>query len=124
MFARRILPLMTVCAALTLLGVTGCEKKDTAKGPKDAAKDGGVDLIVLEYEEIDITPGSEKQVKVKSGKAEKAEAPADSGVTAKVDDGKVVVSAAKDAKEGTHEVAVKGGKKDATLKVHVKKAAG
>jgi HSP20 family molecular chaperone IbpA len=52
----------------------------------------------------------------------KAEVPADSGVTAKVDDGKLTVSAAKDAKEGSHNIAIKGGKKDATLKVNVKKA--
>jgi hypothetical protein len=42
-------------------------------------------------------------------------------VTAKVEDGKVTIAADKDAKEGSHEVKVKGGKKDATIKVHVKK---
>ena len=73
-------------------------------------------------DEFEIIPGAEKDVKVKSGKAESAESPKDSGVTAKVADGKVTISAAKDAKEGTHEVKVKGGKKDATIKVKVKKA--
>jgi hypothetical protein len=113
----RVLSLVTVCVAMALFTSAGCSKKD-----KDGkAVTGADDPIVLEYEEIDIFPGAEKQVKVKSGKAEKAEAPADSGVSAKVDDGKLTVSAAKDAKEGTHQIAVKGGKKDATLKVTVKK---
>ncbi len=69
-------------------------------------------------EEIVLVPG-QKDVKVKTGKAESAEAPKDSGVTAKVAEGKVTITAAKDAKEGTHEVKVKGGKTDATIKVKV-----
>jgi hypothetical protein len=134
----RIFCLVTLgAAAMLLLGATGCEKKP-AKGTGAGTGTGtgahatstgtggtatGGDVLVLEYEEIDIIPGGEeKHVKVKSGKAEKAEAPADSGVTAKVDDGNVTVSASKEAKAGTHEVTVKGGKKDTTLKVHVKKA--
>lgn len=122
----RVLYLSMLCVAMTLFTTTtGCDKKakdstPTRGGPVDATGD---DLLVLEYEEIDIVPGGEsKQVKLKSGKAEKAEAPADSGVTAMVEKGKVIVSAAKDAKEGTHNIAVKGEKKDATLKVNVKKA--
>jgi len=111
----RVLGLLMLCVALPLFTATGCGQK----GKEPAAGDG---VLVLEYEEIDLIPGGEKQVKVKSGKAEKAEAPAGSGVTAKVDDGKLTVSAAKDAKVGTHDVAIKGDKKDATLKVHVKKA--
>ena len=66
--------------------------------------------------------GEPKAVKITKGKAEKAEAPEGSGVTTKVEDGKVTVSAGKNAKEGTHEVKVKGDKgKEATLKVKVKK---
>jgi hypothetical protein len=53
---------------------------------------------------------------------ESAEASKDAGLTAKVADGKVTISAAKDAKEGTHDVKVQGGKKEATIKVKVKKA--
>jgi hypothetical protein len=126
----RVVALLSLCVAVALFTASGCENKaKDSKAAKDskevkAAKDtaAGDDLLVLEYEEIDIIPGGEKQVKIKSGKVEKAEAPADSGVTAKVEDGKLTVSAAKDAKEGTHNVAIKGSKKDATLKVHVKKA--
>jgi hypothetical protein len=118
----RVLYLAMLCVAMALFTATGCDKKAKDATPTGQAGTAGDDLLVLEYEEIDIIPGGEKQVKVKSGKAEKAEVPADSGVTAKVDDGKLTVSAAKDAKEGTHNIAIKGGKKDATLKVNVKKA--
>jgi hypothetical protein len=106
------------CAALALALVSGCgPATTTAPKGSDVA-----DVLVFEVEEIDIVPGTDKDVKVKTGKAESAEAPKDAGLTAKVADGKVTVSAAKDAKEGTHEVKVKGGKKDATIKVKVKKA--
>jgi hypothetical protein len=58
---------------------------------------------------------------VKSGKAETAEAPEKSKLTTKVEDDKVTVAAPRDAKEGTHQVTVKGGKKEVSLKVNVKK---
>jgi hypothetical protein len=106
------------CAALTLAFVSGCGSATTSpsKGNDTA------EVLTFEVDEIEIIPGTDKDVKVKAGKAESAEAPKDSGVTAKVADGKVTISAAKDAKEGTHEVKVKGGKKDAIIKVKVKKA--
>jgi hypothetical protein len=113
---------MLLFAALALLVASGCSgDKDKDKKKNGGDKDG--DVVVLEVEEIDIIPeGEPKTVKIKKGKGEKTEAPEGSGVTAKVEDGKVTVSAGKDAKEGTHEVKVKGGKgKDATLKVKVKK---
>jgi hypothetical protein len=109
---------MFLCGALALLATGGCDKASDRKTGTSAQAG---DLLVLEYEEIDLIPGAEKQVKVKSGKADTAEAPKDSGVTAKVEGDHLVVAAGKDAKEGTHNVAVKGGKKDATLKVKVKK---
>jgi hypothetical protein len=109
----RVVALLTLCVGTVLFTATGCETKS-----KNGAS--GDEKILLEVEEIDLAPGGEKQVKVKSGKAEKAEAPADSGVTAKLDDSKLTISAAKDAKEGTHNIAIKGAKKEATLKVHVK----
>jgi hypothetical protein len=94
------------CAALALVLVSGCGPATTT-APKGS---GVADVLVFEVEEIDIVPGTDKDVKVKTGKAESAEAPKDAGLTAKVADGKVTVSAAK------------GGKKDATIKVKVKKA--
>jgi hypothetical protein len=108
--------------ALAVLGVSGCSPEDSKKSPGSTK---GPEVLVLEYEEIDLIPGGEKQVRVKTGKAESAQAPKDSGVTAKAEGDKLTVSAGKDAKEGTHTVTVKGGKaKDATVKVNVKKAAG
>jgi hypothetical protein len=108
-----------ICAALTLVFVSGCSPATSPPSPKGG---DAVEVLTFEVDEIEIIPGVDKDVKVKSGKAESAEAPKDSGVTAKVADGKVTISAAKDAKEGTHEVKVKGGKKDAVIKVKVKKA--
>ena len=105
-------------AALALALVSGCGPATTT-----APAGGAVaDVLVLEVDEIELVPGTDKDVKVKAGKAESAEAPKEAGLTAKVAGGKVTVSAAKDAKEGAHEVKVKGGKKDATIKVKVKKA--
>jgi hypothetical protein len=99
--------------------VSGCTSSTTS-APKGSEV---VEVLELDLYEVDLVPGTDKDVKVKTGKAESVEAPKESGVTAKVADGKVTVSAAKDAKEGTHEVKVKGGKKDATIKVKVKKVA-
>jgi hypothetical protein len=106
------------CAALTLALASGCGPATTS-APKASEV---AEVLLLDVYEVDITPGTDKDVKVKTGKAESAEAPKDAGLTAKVADGKVTISAAKDAKEGTHEVKVKGGNKDATIKVNVKKA--
>jgi hypothetical protein len=107
------------CVALTLALISGC-----TSAPTSAPKGSEVaEILLLEVDEIELVPGTDKDIKVKTGKAESAEAPKESGLTAKVADGKVTVSAGKDAKDGTHEVKVKGGKKDATIKVKVKKAA-
>jgi len=103
------------CGTFALVIASGCAN------PTSAPSSPGGDLLVIESEEIEIFPGDEKEVKVTSGKAESAEAPKESGLTAKVEDGKVKISAGKDAKEGEHKVTVKGGKKDATIKVKVKK---
>src|SRR5262245_36285032 len=103
------------CGTLALAFAAGCAS------PTSAPSSSGGDRLVIETEEIEIFPGDEKEVKVKSGKAESAEAPEGSGLTAKVANGKVKISAGKDAKEGEHKVTVKGGKKDATITVKVKK---
>jgi hypothetical protein len=104
-------------AALALAFVSGCGSTSTS-APQGS---GANDVLWFEVDEIVLVPGTDKDVNVKTGKATSAEAPKDSGITAKVADGKVTISAAKDAKEGTHEVKVKGGKKDALIKVKVKK---
>jgi hypothetical protein len=104
-------------AALALAFIAGCDSTSTS-APKGSATG---DVLLFEIDEIEIIPGADKDVMVKTGKAESAEAPKDSGLTAKVAGGKVTISAAKDAKEGTHEVKVKSGKKDAIIKVKVKK---
>jgi hypothetical protein len=115
--------LLILVGGLAVLGVSGCTQEDSRKSVSSGAK--GQEVLLLEYEEIDLIPGGEKQVKVKTGKAETAEAPKDSGVTAKAEGDKLTVSVGKDAKEGTHKVTVKSGQaKDATLKVNVKKEAG
>jgi hypothetical protein len=106
------------CTALAVALVAGCGSPTT---PSATTNPPTAEVLVFEVEEIELAPGDTKDVKVTTGKAESAEAPKDSGVTAKVADGKVTVSASKEAKEGTHEVKVKGGKKDATIKVKVKK---
>jgi hypothetical protein len=114
---RRIVLPTLLCVALTLTGVAGCT-------PGTATNRGGDEVLLLQYEEIDIIPGAEQQVNVKSGKAVTAEAPKESGVTAKVEGGKVTIAASKDANEGTQEVKVKDAKgKEATVKVKIKKAA-
>jgi hypothetical protein len=112
----RVFFAMVLVAGAAVLATSGC---------KDGAKPAGTgDVLVLEYETIELLPGGEKHVKVKTGKAETVDAPVDKGITAKTDGGSVTVSAAKDAKEGMHTVTVKGGKaKDATIKVEVKKDA-
>ena len=72
---------------------------------------------------LEIVPLSEMHVKIKSGKAECVETPKDSGLKAKIDGDGVTVSASKDAKEGTHQIKVKGGKgTEATIHVKIKAA--
>ena len=119
-----VLSLFLLAAGLML--AAGCNEGKTDKKPVDKqsnAADKGDDLVLLEVDEIDIIPGEEKQVKVKSGKADGADVPADSGLKATTADKVLTISAAKDAKEGTHKIAVKGGKvTPAILKVNVKPA--
>jgi hypothetical protein len=106
--------------AMILIASTGCNGSGSSSA--GAGTGPGGELLVLETYEIILLPDESKDVKVKSGKADKAEAPAaDTGVTAKLSDGKVTVSAGKDAKEGTHIVKVSGGKKEVDLKVKVGK---
>jgi hypothetical protein len=101
--------------------VSGCDSSG-GSGKQTGGTTPGADVLLLEYQEIDLIPGSEKEVKVKAGKAETADAPKESGVTAKTDGDTVTVTVDKDAKEGTHQVTVRSGKaKEAALKVHVKK---
>jgi hypothetical protein len=112
---RRTIQVTFLCVSLSIAGLCGCN----ASSPSGKPADG---VLLLEIDEIELLPEAEKQVNVKSGKAVSAEAPKDSGITAKVDDGKVKIAAAKDAKEGTHDVKVKDAKgKEATVKVKVKK---
>ena len=112
--------------AAGLMLAAGCNEGKTDKKPVDQqsnAADNGNDPVLLEVEEIDIIPGEEKQVKVNSGKADGADVPADSGLKVTTADKVLTISAAKDAKEGTHKIAVKGGTaKPTILKVNLKPA--
>ena len=112
--------------AVGLMLAAGCNEGKTDKKPVDQqsnAADYGNDPVLLEVDEIDIIPGEEKQVKVNSGKADGADVPADSGLKVTTADKVLTISAAKDAKEGTHKIAVKGGTaKPAILKVNLKPA--
>ncbi len=108
--------------AMILIASTGCNNSSSTSGGSTGPGSTGGDVLVLETYEIVLLPDESKDVKVKSGKADKAESPAaETGVTAKLADGKVTVSAGKDAKEGTHTVKVTGGKKEVDLKVKVGK---
>jgi hypothetical protein len=124
---RRMLTVaMLLLVAVSLIAALGCQRKAGETKPGDAnagaAAQAG-DVVLLEYDEIDIIPGAEKQVAVKSGKAVSAEAHAGSGITAKVEDNTVKISAAADAKEGAHAVKVKDEKGNETaLKVNLKPA--
>lgn len=114
-----------VAIAVALVASQGCgekkkmEKKDGEKAPAAA---GAEEPVLLEFEEIDLVPAAEKKVAVKSGKAESAEAPKDSGLVITVAGDMLTIAALEDAKEGTHDVKVKGKGKEAALKVNVKKA--
>jgi hypothetical protein len=89
------------------------------KGGKAGAKDS--DALLLDTDVLEIVPISEMHVKIKSGLVEGVELPKNVGLTAKVEGDDVTISAAKDAKEGTHQITVRGsmGKK-ATVQVHLK----
>ena len=119
-----VLSLFLLAAGLML--AAGCNEGKTDKKPVDQqsnAADNGNDPVLLEVDEIDIIPGEEKQVKVNSGKADGADVPADSGLKVTTAEKVLTISAAKDAKEGTHKIAVKGGTaKPAILKVNLKPA--
>ena len=68
-------------------------------------------------------PSPRMHVKIKSGMVEGVELPKDSGLTVKVEGDDVTISASKDAKEGTHQVTVRGSQgKKATIQVHRKAA--
>jgi hypothetical protein len=115
---KKLLALLAV--GLMVFGTIGCSSTTPTKKDKGT----GGDAVILEITEIDVFPGKEaKPVKITKGKAESAEAPEGSGLTAEVKDGAVVVKADKKAKEGkTHEVTVKSKDgKTAKLKVKVKK---
>ena len=113
--------------AVGLMLAAGCSESKSDKKPADKqsqAEGKGGDLVLLEVDEIDIIPGEEKQVKVKSGKADAAEVAADSGLKATTADNVLTISAAKDAKEGPQTITVKSGTaKPAILKVNLKPVA-
>jgi hypothetical protein len=114
---------------IALAALQGCaEKRVEKKGAEKkmpAAAAGEAGPVLLEFEEIDLMPKAEKKVAVKSGKAENAEAPKDSGLMVTMEGDMLIIAATEAAKEGTHHVMVKGkGKsKEAMLMVHVKKGA-
>jgi predicted dinucleotide-utilizing enzyme len=120
---RRVFSCLFLFATAAVLAAAGCN--DSSKDSKKSSDSSKVeDVLVLEYEEIDLFPGESKEVKVKTGKANKADVKKESGVEAKVEEKHVKVTADKEAKEGTHTVTVKGEHgKDVELKVHVKKKA-
>jgi hypothetical protein len=117
--------LFLLAAGLTLAAGCGESKLDKkAADTQSKTGDKGADLVLLEVDEIDILPGEEKQVKVKAGKPDGADVPADSGLTATTADNVLKISAAKDAKEGTQTITVKSGDtKPAILKVNLKSPA-
>lgn len=106
---------ISLVVSVFLATILGCSSSSSSVN-------SGAEVLVLEVMEIELVPDSQKDVKVKSGKAEKAEGPAaGTGVTAKVENNKVIVAASKEAKEGTHTVKIHGGTKDVELKVKVAK---
>jgi uncharacterized cupredoxin-like copper-binding protein len=93
-----------------------------AGSAKAALKVTIAEAIALKDKEITLAPGAKKEVEVKKGKPTSAEVPEKSGLKAEVKDGKLTVSADDKAKEGSHDVNIKGAAgKAATLKVTVKK---
>ena len=118
---------ISTCGLLLALMValaswSGCNKPNGEKSAdKTKSADKADGFVVLDIEEIELLPGAEKQVTIKSGKPDTADVPKDSGLSAKIADGRLTVSAAKDAKEGAHLLTIKGGEaKPATLKVNLK----
>ncbi|MGO8744998.1 MAG: hypothetical protein ACLQNE_03315 [Thermoguttaceae bacterium] len=98
---------------------------NAAKGNKDAThssapdKDNGA--LALEKDALEIVPFSELHVKIVSGIAENVETPKDSGLTATLERNSVKISAAKDARPGSHQVTIRNAKgRQATLNVNVK----
>ena len=87
---------------------------------------GGNDIVVLEFEQIDLEPGAQMVVRLKQGRATKAEAPKGSGLTARLPTvptaSEITITAAPDAKEGSSDVTVSSlSDMTITLKVNVKK---
>jgi hypothetical protein len=77
--------------------------------------------LVMETGVLDIVPLSELHLNITSGKAESVEVPKESGLAAELDGKGVKIMASKDAKEGTHQIKVKGAKgKEAIVNVTVK----
>jgi hypothetical protein len=122
----RVLGLLIVLLALGLAAGSGCGKKTPSStvsgGTSSATTPGGADMVLeVDVLEVDLIPeGEPTKVKVTKGKAKDVEVPQDSGIKAKLEDSTVSLSAEKAAKAGDHEVTVKGDKKDAKIKVHVK----
>ncbi len=78
--------------------------------------------LVVETAVLDIVPLSELHVNITSGKAEGVEVPKESGLTAELDGKGLKIAACKDAKEGAHQIKVKGANgKETIVKVNVKK---
>ncbi len=94
------------------------KKEEAGATPPKKAK------LELEKADIELAPDKDMTVKVKEGKAAKAEVPADSKLKAEVvDEGKGVKIETKGVKEGEYNVTVTGEKDEgkATIKVTVKK---
>jgi hypothetical protein len=122
----RVIGLLTLLLAFGFVAGSGCGKKNpssTAAGGTSSASapGGGDEVLEVDLLEVDVIPEAEpKKVKVTKGKAKEVEVPPDSGIKAKLEDSTVSLSAEKAAKAGDHEVTIKGDKKDAKIKVHVK----
>ena len=103
---------------LALTTISGCDQ-----GPADRQAKAGDDVAVLECEEIDLVPGTEKHIKIKSGTADLAEAVKELALTAKVENSVIAVAAGKEAKPGVHQVSIRGSKNGAVvLRVNLKAA--
>ena len=89
---------------------------------------GSDDIMVLEFEQIDLEPGAQRVVRLKQGRAANAEAAKESGLTARLPTvptaSEIIVAAAPDAKEGSSHVTISNlSGMTVTLKVIVKKNA-
>ena len=102
--------LVGAAVAISVPAVPGCGRQT------------GGDLAILELqcEAIDLVPGTQRHVKVQSGKAEAAVPDNKPGLTAKVENNEVTVCAAGSASRGKHVVRVRDGNaKEAILMVNV-----